>query len=108
MGRNEGWSQEADEDVSHQGLGVLSQTARSGPKVQNCGAHKHHQHNRQNGWQASVLDDLIPPRYVGHVPDINKPLQRELRNFYGQAPAVVEICVQWCLCPETVQANYEV
>ncbi|KAL2547611.1 APO protein 2 [Forsythia ovata] len=45
-----------------------------------------------------LLDDLIPPRYVWHVPDINKPLQRELRNFYGQAPAVVEICVHDGAC----------
>ncbi|CAA3007333.1 APO 2, chloroplastic [Olea europaea subsp. europaea] len=64
-----------------------------GHKAQNCGAHKHQQRNGQHGWQAAVLNDLIPPRYVWHVPDMDKPLQRELRNFYGQAPAVVEICV---------------
>ncbi|XP_052180985.1 APO protein 2, chloroplastic [Diospyros lotus] len=68
---------------------------QSGHKAQNCGAHKHQQRNGQHGWQAAVLDDLIPPRYVWHVPDPSKPLlQRDLRNFYGQAPAVVEICVQ--------------
>ncbi|KAL0013514.1 hypothetical protein SO802_000583 [Lithocarpus litseifolius] len=67
----------------------------SGHKAQNCGAHKHQQRNGQHGWQAAVLNDLIPPRYVWHVPDVNgPPLQRELRNFYGQAPAVVEICTQ--------------
>ncbi|XP_057514523.1 APO protein 2, chloroplastic-like [Actinidia eriantha] len=67
----------------------------SGHKAQNCGAHKHQQRNGQHGWQSAVLDDLIPPRYVWHVPDVNEPiLHRELRNFYGQAPAVVEICVQ--------------
>ncbi|KAG6625619.1 APO protein 2, chloroplastic [Carya illinoinensis] len=67
----------------------------SGHKAQNCGAHKHQQRNGQHGWQSAVLDDLIPPRYVWHVPDVNGlPLQRELRNFYGQAPAVVEICIQ--------------
>ncbi|KAG4136312.1 hypothetical protein ERO13_D08G273500v2 [Gossypium hirsutum] len=67
----------------------------SGHKAQNCGAHKHQQRNGQHGWQSAVLDDLIPPRYVWHVPDVNgPPLQRELRSFYGQAPAVVEICVQ--------------
>ncbi|XP_025014923.2 APO protein 2, chloroplastic [Ricinus communis] len=66
----------------------------SGHKAQNCGAHKHQQRNGQHGWQAAVLDDLIPPRYVWHVPNINEPLHRELRNFYGQAPAVVEICIQ--------------
>ncbi|XP_047315910.1 APO protein 2, chloroplastic-like [Impatiens glandulifera] len=67
----------------------------SGHKAQNCGAFKHQQRNGQHGWQASVLDDLVPPRYVWHVPDLNKPeMKWELRNFYGQAPAVVEICVQ--------------
>ncbi|KAK9100190.1 hypothetical protein Scep_023620 [Stephania cephalantha] len=67
----------------------------SGHKAQNCGAYKHQQRNGQHGWQAAVLDDLIPPRYVWHVPDVRgPPLQRELRSFYGQAPAVVEICVQ--------------
>ncbi|XP_050214527.1 APO protein 2, chloroplastic [Mercurialis annua] len=66
----------------------------SGHKAQNCGAHKHQQRNGQHGWQAAVLNDLIPPRYVWHVPNVNEPLQRELRNFYGQAPAVVEICIQ--------------
>lgn len=67
----------------------------SGHKAQNCGAFKHQQRNGQHGWQAAVLDDLIPPRYVWHLPDVNgPPLQRELRSFYGQAPAVVEICVQ--------------
>lgn len=67
----------------------------SGHKAQNCGAFKHQQRNGQHGWQAAILDDLIPPRYVWHVPDVNgPPLQRELKSFYGQAPAVVEICVQ--------------
>ncbi|XP_027173144.1 APO protein 2, chloroplastic-like [Coffea eugenioides] len=66
----------------------------SGHKAQVCGAYKHQQRNGQHGWQTAVLDDLIPPRYVWHVPDVNKPLARELRNFYGQAPAVVEICIQ--------------
>ncbi|GKC63225.1 APO protein 2, chloroplastic [Tanacetum coccineum] len=67
----------------------------TGHKAQNCGAFKHQQRNGQHGWQTAVLDDLIPPRYVWHVPNLQEPmLQKELRNFYGQAPAVVEICVQ--------------
>ncbi|KAL2936611.1 APO protein 2 chloroplastic [Bienertia sinuspersici] len=67
----------------------------SGHKAQNCGAHKHQQRNGQHGWQRAILDDLIPPRYVWHVPDINGPsLKQEFRSFYGQAPAVVELCVQ--------------
>lgn len=66
----------------------------SGHKAQNCGAYKHQQRNGQHGWQRAVLNDLVPPRYVWHVPDIMHEMQRELRNFYGQAPAVVELCVQ--------------
>ncbi|WOL14309.1 origin of replication complex subunit 3 [Canna indica] len=66
----------------------------SGHKAQNCGAHKHQQRNGQHGWQAAVLNDLIPPRYVWHVPETVQELQWELRNFYGQAPAIVEICVK--------------
>nr|XP_018683981.1 PREDICTED: APO protein 2, chloroplastic [Musa acuminata subsp. malaccensis] len=66
----------------------------SGHKAQNCGAYKHQQRNGQHGWQSATLDDLIPPRYVWHVPETVLELQRDLRNFYGQAPAVVELCVQ--------------
>lgn len=65
----------------------------SGHKARNCGAFKHQQRNGQHGWQAAVLDDLIPPRYVWHMPDSGE-LQKELKSFYGQAPAVVEICIQ--------------
>ncbi|KAI3751373.1 hypothetical protein L2E82_22457 [Cichorium intybus] len=62
---------------------------------ENCGAYKHQQRNGQHRWQAAVLDDLIPPRYVWHVLNVAEPLlQKELRNFYGQATAVVEICIQ--------------
>ncbi|XP_057967292.1 APO protein 2, chloroplastic [Malania oleifera] len=67
----------------------------SGHKAQNCGARKHQQRNGQHAWQSAVLDDLIPPRYVWHLPDVDgPPLQWELRSFYGKAPAVVEICMQ--------------
>ncbi|KAM0834226.1 hypothetical protein ACQ4PT_063734 [Festuca glaucescens] len=65
----------------------------SGHKARNCGAFKHQQRNGQHGWQAAVLDDLIPPRYVWHMPESGE-LQKELKSFYGQAPAIVEICIQ--------------
>ncbi|KAG6428388.1 hypothetical protein SASPL_112639 [Salvia splendens] len=54
--------------------------------------------------EAAVLNDLIPPRYVWHVPDVDQPMERELRNFYGQAPAVVELCVQ---AGEAVPEHYK-
>ncbi|XP_072991095.1 APO protein 2, chloroplastic-like [Typha latifolia] len=66
----------------------------SGHKAQNCGAFKHQQRNGQHGWQAAVLDDLIPPRFVWHMPETGEELQRELKSFYGQAPAIVELCMQ--------------
>ncbi|XP_042384558.1 APO protein 2, chloroplastic-like [Zingiber officinale] len=66
----------------------------SGHKAQNCGAHKHQQRNGQHGWQAAVLDDLILPKYVWHVPATASELQWDLRHFYGQAPAVVELCAK--------------
>lgn len=66
----------------------------TGHKARNCGAFKHQQRNGQHGWQAAVLDDLIPPRYVWHMPESGEELQRELKTFYGQAPAVVEMCIQ--------------
>ncbi|XP_078434499.1 APO RNA-binding protein (DUF794) isoform X2 [Wolffia australiana] len=66
-----------------------------GHRARNCGALKHQQRNGQHGWQAAVLDDLVPPRYVWHVPGgFEGRLERELRSFYGQAPAVVELCAQ--------------
>ncbi|KAG4968378.1 hypothetical protein JHK82_034099 [Glycine max] len=65
-----------------------------GLKAKNCEAHKHQQRNGQHGWQSAVLDDLIPPRFVWHVPDVNALLERELRNSYGQAHVEVEMCIQ--------------
>ncbi|KAK4337682.1 hypothetical protein RND71_042169 [Anisodus tanguticus] len=56
----------------------------SGHKAQNCGAHKHQQRNGQHGWQTAVLDDLIPPRYVWHVPDVTQSLQRSFGAFTGK------------------------
>ncbi|KAA8522861.1 hypothetical protein F0562_009284 [Nyssa sinensis] len=72
-------------------LEVYVGPSASGHKAHSCGGHKHRQGNEQHQWQAAMLDDVIPPRYVWHVPDVDGP---QLRSFYGQAPAVVEICVQ--------------
>lgn len=66
-----------------------------GHKVKLCGAFKHQWRQGQHGWQEATLDDLIPPKYVWHVRDLNAPLLvNSLRRFYGQTPAVVELCVQ--------------
>lgn len=66
-----------------------------GPRAQICRAFKHQQRNGQHGWQNASIDDLIPPRYVWHVRDTDgPPFHHALRRFYGQTPAVVELCVQ--------------
>lgn len=66
-----------------------------GHRARLCVAYKHQQRDGRHGWQAATIDDLIPPKYVWHVPDPHgSPLRNELRRFYGQAPAVVELCVQ--------------
>ncbi|KAJ7520273.1 hypothetical protein O6H91_20G075900 [Diphasiastrum complanatum] len=60
-----------------------------------CGEFKHQWRDGQHGWQEAALDDIIPPKFVWHVRDGDgPPLANGLRKFYGQAPAVVELCVQ--------------
>eukprot|EP01018_Ginkgo_biloba_P016414 Gb_29513 [translate_table: standard] len=66
-----------------------------GHKVKLCGAFKHQWRDGKHGWQEATLDELIPPKYVWHVRDLaGPPLRNELKRFYGQAPAIVEICMQ--------------
>jgi hypothetical protein len=66
-----------------------------GHNVKLCGAFKHQWRDGKHGWQDAVVDEVIPPNYVWHVPDPSgPPLRSKLRSFYGKAPAVVELCVQ--------------
>lgn len=66
-----------------------------GHNVKLCGAFKHQWRDGKHGWQDAVVDEVIPPNYVWHVPDSAGPPPRSsLRSFYGKAPAVVELCVQ--------------
>ncbi|CAM0902788.1 unnamed protein product [Alopecurus aequalis] len=66
-----------------------------GHNVKLCGAFKHQWRDGKHGWQDAVVDEVIPPNFVWHVPDpAGRPLRSSLRSFYGKAPAVVELCVQ--------------
>ncbi|EFJ22742.1 hypothetical protein SELMODRAFT_104587 [Selaginella moellendorffii] len=66
-----------------------------GHRVKICGAFKHQQRDGKHGWQEAALSDIFPPNFVWHVPSGHSPaLRPELRRYYGQAPAVVELCVQ--------------
>ncbi|KAJ6296148.1 hypothetical protein OIU78_024061 [Salix suchowensis] len=65
----------------------------SGHKAQNCGAHKHQQRNGQHGWQSAVLDDLIPPRYVWHVPGVisgSLPVLRKLKWLFKHSQEITK------------------
>ncbi|XP_042490671.1 APO protein 1, chloroplastic [Macadamia integrifolia] len=60
-----------------------------------CGAFKHQWRDGKHGWQDATVDEVVPPNYVWHVRDPRgPPLIGVLKQFYGKAPAVVEMCMQ--------------
>lgn len=66
-----------------------------GHNVKLCGAFKHQWRNGKHGWQAAIVDEVVPPNHVWHVRDPEgPPLGGALKRYYGKAPAVVEVCVQ--------------
>eukprot|EP00252_Welwitschia_mirabilis_P005651 TRINITY_DN16153_c0_g1_i1.p1 TRINITY_DN16153_c0_g1~~TRINITY_DN16153_c0_g1_i1.p1 ORF type:complete len:416 (+),score=78.12 TRINITY_DN16153_c0_g1_i1:295-1542(+) len=66
-----------------------------GHKARLCSGYKSSQRHGRHGWQRATIDDIIPPKYVWHVPDpTGAPLVNELKRFYGKAHAVVELCIQ--------------
>ncbi|XP_043696886.1 APO protein 1, chloroplastic-like [Telopea speciosissima] len=59
-----------------------------------CGAFKHQWRDGKHGWQDATVDEVVPPNYVWHVQDPKgPPLIGLLKQFYGKAPAVVEMCM---------------
>ncbi|KAB1217536.1 APO protein 3, mitochondrial [Morella rubra] len=71
------------------------QVGPKGHKVRMCKASKHQSRDGLHAWQEATMDDLVGPKYVWHVRDLNGPaLGNNLKRYYGKAPAVVELCVQ--------------
>lgn len=72
------------------------QVGPKGHRVRICQAYKHQMRDGQHAWQEATVDDLVPPVYVCHVPDLNvgNPLVHELRSYYGKLPAVAELFAQ--------------
>ncbi|XP_022137877.1 APO protein 3, mitochondrial [Momordica charantia] len=71
------------------------QVGPRGHKVRMCRGSKHQSRNGLHAWQEATIDDLVGANHVWHVRDLEgPPLDNKLKRFYGQVPAVVELCVQ--------------
>lgn len=60
-----------------------------------CGEFKHQWRDGKHGWQDAIVDEVFPSNCVWHVRDPRgPPLRTVLKQFYGKAPAAVEVCMQ--------------
>ncbi|XP_042454009.1 APO protein 4, mitochondrial-like isoform X1 [Zingiber officinale] len=67
----------------------------TGHKVRVCGLFKHESWRGIHKWKRAEVDDLVPPKVVWHRRPQDPPVLADNgRNFYGHAPAVVELCIQ--------------
>lgn len=65
----------------------------SGHKARTCGVFKYESWHGTHFWKKARVDDLVPPKIVwsrrGQDPHL---LVDSGRNYYGHAPAVVDLC----------------
>lgn len=67
----------------------------SGHKARLCGVFKYETWKGTHFWKKAEVDDLVPPKVVWrHRPQDPPVLLDSGRDFYGHAPAVVELCLQ--------------
>ncbi|XP_031094665.1 APO protein 4, mitochondrial [Ipomoea triloba] len=67
----------------------------SGHKARLCGVFKYESWRRTHFWEKAAVDDLVPPNIVWHRRPQDPPLLLdEGRNYYGHAPAVVDLCTK--------------
>lgn len=67
----------------------------SGHKARLCGVFKHESWRGPHFWEKADVNDLVPRKVVWRRRPQDPPvLHDEGRNFYGHAPAVVELCFQ--------------
>ncbi|GAB2285288.1 hypothetical protein Dimus_019742 [Dionaea muscipula] len=65
----------------------------SGHKARLCGVFKYESWRGAHFWKKADVDDLVPPKIVWHSRLQDPPiLLDEGRDFYGHAPAVVDLC----------------
>ncbi|KAL5794046.1 hypothetical protein ACOSP7_002640 [Xanthoceras sorbifolium] len=67
----------------------------SGHKAQLCGVFKYESWRGAHFWKKAVVDDLVPQKRVWRRrPQDPLVLLNEGRDYYGHAPAVVDLCSQ--------------
>lgn len=67
----------------------------SGHKARLCGVFKYESWKGAHFWQKAVVDDLVPQNIVWRQRPQDPPmLSNEGRDYFGHAPAVVELCSQ--------------
>ncbi|GAB4859462.1 hypothetical protein Ancab_010930 [Ancistrocladus abbreviatus] len=67
----------------------------SGHKARLCGVFKYESWRGAHLWKKAEVDDLVPPKIIWHRRPQDPPvLLDEGRNFYGHAPAVVDLCAR--------------
>ncbi|KAL6844546.1 hypothetical protein ACP4OV_026219 [Aristida adscensionis] len=67
----------------------------SGHKARMCGVFKFEGWRGMHKWKKAVVDDLVPPKIVWHRRPHDPPVLVDGgRDYYGHAPAVIELCMQ--------------
>lgn len=67
----------------------------SGHKARLCGIFKFESWRRTHYWKKAEVDDLVPPKMVWHHRPQDPPvLIDDGRDYYGHAPAVVDLCIK--------------
>ncbi|OAY75023.1 APO protein 4, mitochondrial, partial [Ananas comosus] len=67
----------------------------SGHKARVCGMFKFEGWQGSHMWRKAEVDDLVPPKVVWHRRPHDPPMLVDGgREYYGHAPAVVELCMQ--------------
>ncbi|OVA08207.1 APO domain [Macleaya cordata] len=67
----------------------------SGHKARLCGVFKYETWRGAHFWKRAEVDDLVPQKFVWRRRNQDPPVLLDKgRDFYGHAPAVVELCVQ--------------
>ncbi|KAG6722797.1 hypothetical protein I3842_03G179000 [Carya illinoinensis] len=67
----------------------------SGHKARLCGVFKYESWRGGHFWKKAEVDDLVPPKIVWRRRPQDPPVLLDAhRDFYGHAPAVVDLCAQ--------------
>lgn len=72
----------------------------SGHKARLCGVFKYQSWRGAHFWEKAGVDDLVPPKIVWHRRSQDpQALLDEGRDYYGHAPAAVDLCTKAGVTP---------